>query len=186
VQVVFAETHLRGGTRQEQNLRASANIFISCFEGLAEAVKDGGEEDGDPELAERFGAVLFSPSPSSTTFFHQSPPRKHHAVLMAREILRLRQGSCAGRVWADYQTRFTAWKRSSASFLTDELVAAYLEIEAAKISADGGSGGIETTLASIPGLADDREDDILEENRAALEDGGMGQGETDRGVRGLT
>lgn len=122
-EVVFAEAHLRSGTRQEQNLRASSNIFIASLEGLAEAVREDREEQY--EMVERFE-----------------------------------------RVWADYQKRFAAWKQSSASFLTDELVAAYLEIEAAKISADGGSGAIESTLASIPGLADS--DDLLEE-RSALE-----------------
>eukprot|EP01050_Picozoa_sp_SAG11_P008849 SAG11_NODE_799_length_7127_cov_3.180279_10_plen_190_part_00 len=64
---------------------------------------------------------------------------------------------------------------AAASFLTDELVAAYLEIEGAKLSAENGGGGaLESTLASIPGLADSDEmlddlgDDELAERSASL------------------
>ena len=33
-------------------------------------------------------------------------------------------------LWVAYHAQFTEWKRSSANYLTDELVAAYLELEA--------------------------------------------------------
>ena len=39
-------------------------------------------------------------------------------------------------LWVAYHAQFTEWKRSSANYLTDELVAAYLELEAARQSAE--------------------------------------------------
>ena len=123
-EVVFADSNLRSGTRQEQNLRAASNMLISSLETLCQAVADECHADR-PVLLHRFQ-----------------------------------------KVWAEYLSRFTAWKETSTAFLTDELVAAYLELEAAKIAADGTETGLVTSMAGIPALSGD---DMMGDDATILE-----------------
>ena len=118
-EVVFADANLRSGTRQEQNLRAAANMFVSAIEMLCQCVVEGRREE-QTMLQERFVTV-----------------------------------------WEEYQGRFVAWKQSSTAFLTDELVAAYLELEAAKMAADGTEAGLVTSIGGLPTL--DGSDDLLDD-----------------------
>jgi hypothetical protein len=133
-EVVFADSNLRSGTRQEQNLRAASNMLISSLETLCQAVVDGSKDD--------------------------------RVVLLDR----------FQKVWAEYMSRFTVWKQTSTAFLTDELVAAYLELEAAKLAADGTETGLVTSMGGISALSSD---DILGDDGAILESDTDGDGTDD-------
>ena len=137
-EVVFAESTLRSGTRQEQNLRTAANMFVSALEMLCQSVVEGA-------AAASVGDVGDAAS-----------RKEEQAVLVER----------FQTVWGEYQARFTAWKQSSTAFLTDELVAAYLELEAAKLAADGTEAGLVTSIGALPSL--DENDDMLDDR--SLED----------------
>ena len=56
-EVVFADANLRSGTRQEQNLRAAANMFVSAIEMLCQSVVEGRREE-QTMLQERFVTKL--------------------------------------------------------------------------------------------------------------------------------
>ena len=135
-EVVFAESNLRSGTRQEQNLRAAANLFVSALEMLIQTVAEGAEEEV-----------------GNGSDYPISSRREEVAALVER----------FQTVWSEYQRRFKSWKRSSTAFLTDELVAAYLELEAAKLAADGTEGGLVTSIGALPAVLDEAEDHLLDD-----------------------
>jgi hypothetical protein len=151
-EVVFAESNLRSGTRQEQNLRAAANMFVSALEMLCQSVAEGAEEEEEEEAAAAAGARAGVDDDGG--HIRRQSRREEVAVLVER----------FQTVWSEYQRRFTSWKQSSTAFLTDELVAAYLELEAAKLAADGTEAGLVTSIGALPAVLDGTEDHLLDDH----------------------